>query len=296
MKKFLLSILTVFAVFTLTACIRGGNGGEDLEPEPEPEPGDVIVINYWNSITGADGVMMRDLVRRFNDEYEGKYEVLETYTPENDYYDNLNLLIPQHRGPDVALIHSHRIYGHYRNDLIVPFDDWLEDTKVEISLNDYVEDVVTANTIEDEVYSIPLDLHTVGVYYNKTLLEKYDLEVPTNREEFIDAAQIVQEGERATKSNFYSIPLSTMWPSEWIYTTALYQNGGREVIGTEEPGFNDEQGILAMEAVADLIHVENLSSNNVAVDADLFMFQNGNALFHIQGSWMLNAINESLIG
>jgi len=45
--------------------------------------------------------------------------------------------------------------------------------------------------------------------------------------------------------------------------------------------------------VTDLIHSEHLSPLNLAVDQDLFYFQTNQALFHIQGSWMLNSIIES---
>lgn len=51
-----------------------------------------------------------------------------------------------------------------------------------------------------------------------------------------------------------------------------------------------------MKSVADLIHVHKLSPSTLGVDQDLFAFQNGDALFHIQGSWMLNAIKDSKVG
>ena len=45
--------------------------------------------------------------------------------------------------------------------------------------------------------------------------------------------------------------------------------------------------------MADLIHIEKISPLNVNVDADLLMFQQGKAMFHINGNWMLNSLVDS---
>ena len=60
-----------------------------------------------------------------------------------------------------------------------------------------------------------------------------------------------------------------------IFYTALYQNGGKELIDTLMPAFNSAAGVAALKSVADLIHVEKISPLNVSVDADLLMFQQG---------------------
>ena len=79
-----------------------------------------------------------------------------------------------------------------------------------------------------------------------------------------------------------------------IFTTALYQNGGKEIDkDTLMPAFNSAAGVAALKSVADLIHVEKISPLNVSVDADLLMFQQGKAMFHINGNWMLNSLVDS---
>lgn len=275
-------------LLALSACRRGGGGGKE-----EDETGK-IVLNYWSSITGPDSVQMRKLVDAFNKEYEGKIEVVPTFTMENEYYLNLETLIPLGKGPDVALLHSYRVLSYANAKLIVPIEDYIDASDVELKTDDYVEDVINSLYFEDKLYGIPLDLHVTGIYYNKTLLEKYDLDVPKNREQLISAAKTVQEGERnAGSSSFFAMPISTVWPSEWIFTTALYQNNGKEITDNSYPGFNTPEGKAAMKVVTDLIHVHKLSPQNVGLDQDLFRFQQGQSLFHINGSWMLNDIIAS---
>jgi multiple sugar transport system substrate-binding protein len=252
-----------------------------------------VSLKYWNSLTGADGSMMRQLVNNFNQAYPNEIEVIETFTNEVDYYTNINLLVPLGRGPDVAIMHSYLVQSYANSNLIVPIDDYITTANVNINATDYIEDVFTSLYFENKLYGVPLDIHSVGIYYNKDLLNKYSLAVPTNRAELLAAAKTVQAGEKVSNNNFWGLPISQVWPSEWIFTTALYQNGGSEIDANGNPAFNSPQGIAAMRAVADLIHVDKVSPLNLSVDQDLFLFQTGQALFHIQGSWMLNSIIET---
>lgn len=285
MKKLWSLISMIIFIFILSAC-RGGSSEPTVIEEGK------VSLKYWNSLTGADGTVMRQLVQQFNSEHEGEIEVFETFNNETDYYANINLLIPMRKGPDVMIMHSYLVQSYANEELIVPIDDMIVNSGVDISRDDYLTDIFDSLYFENELYGVPLDVHTIGIYYNKDLLEKYDLEVPTNRQELLAAAHIVQNGEKVTNSNFWALPLSTVWPSEWVFTASLYQNGGLEIDSQGNPAFNSQEGINALEAVADLIHEEGLSPLNVGVDQDLIMFQTGRSLFHIQGSWMLNSMND----
>ncbi|MBN2504376.1 MAG: extracellular solute-binding protein [Bacilli bacterium] len=256
---------------------------------------DKVTISYWNPLTGADGVVMRQLVQMFNEEYEGRIEVAETFQAEIDYYTNLNLLTPMGRGPDVAIMHSYLVQSYANRGIIVPIDNYIESSQVDVNPNDYIQDVVNSLYFESDLYGIPLDMHVVGIYYNKDLLNKYSLSVPTNRAELLAAAHTVQNGEDALGNTVWGLPISAVWPSEWIFTTSLYQNNGDELDSEGMPAYNSVEGKTALRALTDLVHTEHLSPLNLSVDQDLFYFQTGKALFHIQGSWMLNSMVESEI-
>ncbi len=287
MKKIMVLMMIVAAALTFVAC-RGGGG--TTVPTDE---GGKISLKFWNSLTGADGSVMRGLIAQFNQEHKDNIEVIETFTNEVDYYTNINLLVPMKKGPDVMIMHSYLVQSYANTGLIVPLESYIETSGVDIKSSDYMKDIFNSLYFENKLYGVPLDVHTVGIYYNKDLLDKYGLSVPTNREQLISAAKTVQTGEKVTSSQFWGLPLSTTWPSEWLFTASLYQNNGLEIDQNGDPAYNTTQGINALKALTDLIHVENLSPLNLGVDQDLFMFQTGKALFHIQGSWMLNSMIES---
>ncbi len=266
-------------------------GGETSVPSEEVSlpTFENISLTYGNPITGADGTAMRQLVRQFNTEYEGQIQIDETFLPEVDYYESLIATIPMKRSFDIALIHSYRIPSFANKNLLFPLDALTVGTGLGISKENYIEDVYDAMIYDNKQYGIPLDVHSIMLYYNKDLLAQHNVEVPTNRAELVAAAK-----KMPNNASGWGLPLSTTWPSEYIYTTALYQNGGKEIDPTSfMPAFNNEAGINAMKMVADLIHVEKISPLNVNVDADLLMFQQGRAMFHINGNWMLNGMIDS---
>lgn len=286
MKKIVSLIVLTVLLVGLSAC-RGETTTSDNEDEG------LISLKYWNSLTGADGDVMRQLIAQFNQTHQGEIQVIETFTNEIDYYTNINLLIPQGRGPDVMIMHSYLVQSYANGGILKSIDDYLSVSGVEIDTENYIKNVMSSLYYEDGLYGIPLDIHTVGMYYNQDLLDKYSLAVPTNRSEMIAASKVVQEGEKALGNTVWGLPLSIVWPSEWLYTASLYQHNGLEIDNEGNPAYNSVAGEQALKAYADLIHVEKISPTNLSVDQDLFMFQSGRALFHMQGSWMLNAMKES---
>jgi multiple sugar transport system substrate-binding protein len=286
MKKIVSILMLSILLISISAC-RGSN-----TPDPDDDTG-LISLKYWNSLTGADGDVMRQMIAQFNASHEGEIQVIETFTNEIDYYTNINLLIPQGRGPDVMIMHSYLVQSYANSGILKPIDDYLNVSGVNVNPEDYITNVMQSLYYEEQLYGIPLDIHTIGMYYNVDLLNKYNLEVPTNRSEMIAASKTVQEGEKALGNNVWGLPLSIVWPSEWLFTASLYQNNGLEIDASLNPAYNSTEGANALKALADLIHVEKISPTNLSVDQDLFMFQSGRALFHMQGSWMLNAIKES---
>ncbi|HMM00114.1 MAG TPA: extracellular solute-binding protein [Bacilli bacterium] len=287
MKK---QLILATLLLVLSSCGTTEKSSADGSSEGNSTSQGEVLITYGNPITGADGVAMRQLVADFNEAYTGQIKVTETFTPETEYYQALSLSIPMKRAFDVALIHSYKIPNFAIKDYLTPLDDLITDNGIDIKREDYLPDVFDAMKYNDQLYAVPLDIHTVVLYYNKDLLDQYyDGHVPTNRAELIAAASSMPN----TPSGGWGLPLSTAWPSEYIYTTALYQNGGTEVDSEGNPAYNTAAGLAALKSVTDLIHQYHLSPLNVGVDSDLMTFNQGKAMFHINGDWMLNSVLDS---
>lgn len=248
--------------------------------------GKEVSINYWNLLTGADSTVMRQMVAAFNDEYKGRIFVTEQWANEDTYYENLEINIPIGRGPDVAIMHSYRVQSYANQGLLYAVDNSFGES---VDMTDFPEQIVQSLEFKGNTYAIPFDMHPLGIYYNKTLLEQYGCEVPTKRSELIACAKKADNVD----GGVWGLPLAAGFPSDYTFTTALYQFGGAEVGSNDTPGFNTDEGALAMASVTDLIHKHGLSPLSLGNDQDLMYFRNGKALFHINGVWMLSKLTTS---
>ena len=189
----------------------------------------------------------------------------------------------------MAIIHSQLVRNYAEYDYIVPIDSTFF-TKETIDPDDYQANVMsTLIAGEDSYYGFPLDVHPIVLYYNKAIVG--DNELPANFTELMTLAQELTD----QSSGVWGLPVSTLWPTEFTYTTALYQAGGTEIdTETSMPMFNSAEGAEAAENLRDIIYKYKVSPENLQTDADLNLFTTGKAAFHIQGCWSLLALEEAL--
>ncbi len=276
MKKFFIFILSVIMIFSCVAC---GNDNNE-----EETPTGVINLKLWTPISGADATIFNRLITKFNTQYNGAINVAHQSEVRENHYKNIKNNVPS-TGPDMAILHSQLVQNYAANGYIVPIDSSFF-TKESISTDDYLEKVMDTLYYENKMYGVPLDVHPIVLYYNKSLVGSNAL--PTNYSELIALAK------KLTQGTVYGLPVSTMWPSEFLFTTALYQNGGQEITAQSDPLFNSAAGEAAAQVLRDLIHKDQVSPNNLQADQDLNLFTSGKAAFHIQGSWSLFALKEAL--
>lgn len=289
--KTLLAMFLIFALlFTLCACQDpfGPDDDGDDDDGGDPTVQKKVSLTLWSPITGSDLTIFNRLITQFNMEYDGKISVTHSSEVRDNHYNNILNNVPV-SGPDMAIIHSQLVMNFAKNGYLVPYDNTFFE-KETIDTNDYLQSVISTLYLDNSLYGIPLDVHPIVLYYNKSIVGSNPL--PTNYSELMALAQKLTTGEGNNK--VWGLPISVMWPSEFVYTTSLYQNGGKEVDKDSMPLFNSNEGAKAAEVMRDIIHLYNVSPNNLQADQDMNMFTSGKAAFHIQGSWALSGMVEAL--
>jgi len=286
-KKFLTGLFSVLLAGTMSfgfaAC--GGGGGDDSEEGSAS--GGTVSLNLWTPVTGSDLTVFNRMITRFNQQHEGSIHVEHQSNVRDTHYNNLKNNIPNN-GPDLAIIHSQLVKNYAEYEYIVPIDSSFF-TKETIDPAGYQQNVMSTLVAgENSYYGFPLDIHPIVMYYNKDIVG--DNPLPKNYSELMALAQ------KLTKSNdVWGLPISTLWPTEFTYTTALYQAGGEEIdTATSQPKFNTAEGAEAAENLRDIIYKYKVSPENLQTDADLGLFTSGKAAFHIQGCWQLLSLKEAL--
>ncbi|PJF28253.1 MAG: ABC transporter substrate-binding protein, partial [Phototrophicales bacterium] len=121
-------------------------------------------------------------------------------------------------------------------------------------LAEYFPKIVENNTVDGALVGIPYFNDAPMLYYRTDLLEKYGVEVPTTWEELTEAAQIIQDGERAEgNSEFWGFVWQgnayeglTCDALEWIYTAS-----GSTIIDADgNVTVNNEANAAALELAA----------------------------------------------
>ena len=123
---------------------------------------------------------------------------------------------------------------------------------------------------------IPFDIPIFVLMYRQDLLEKHKIAVPTNYEEFLAAAQKINEAEKANgifgtglqaKSGHYSL--------ECDWTQAVWGHGGSIFTKDKKFSGNDEKGIAGLKWYQELLKIAPPNSTASTWDGQFEMMHAG---------------------
>jgi multiple sugar transport system substrate-binding protein len=275
MKKkvvFMFSILIVIAM-ALSGCSSSSSSGSAKNE-----------ILYWNPFTGPDGENMKQMVNEYN-KTNPKYKIKNVSITADDMYTKIPTVVNSGKGiPDLTIVHAERIKQFVGNDLLTTFDDKLADYP-EIKAENYVPAGWNIGDIDGSRYSVPLDVHSFVMYYNKDLLEKY---APNALEDnVITFDEIREAGEISRKDGITGIGLTWTRP---IFLSIYNQLGGDITSDGETPTLDTPEAKEALELLKGL--VDDKIANKDGEDPGQ-LFKSNKAIFYPEGIWMQNSLNEA---
>jgi len=276
------------AAVTLAACGDDdaepgatGNGGKDYT-------GPKVQLNLWTGFTGGDGDIFKKLLDQFNAEHNNIALTMSTYKWE-DYYAKLPGAVSSGNGPDVAVMHMDMLATFAARKVIQPVDDVA--SALGLSESDFAATVWKGGIYQSKRYGIPLDMHPVGMYYNKTLFQRAGLDPakpPTNRAEF-EAALAALKGAG----------IQGFWVSPFQFTggmtaySLVHQFGGALYnADATKATFNSDQAVEAVSWLTKLL-ADGHSPANVGQDADFLALKSGQNAININGIWQINDLKKS---
>ena len=135
---------------------------------------------------------MLRLVRRFNQE-NPDITVLMQRMDWGTYYNKLFVGGLGGRAPEVFVLHTRALLRFARAGFAAPLDPILGDFPASTDMD---ANVWEAAKVEGSHYGLPLDVHAMGMYYNKKLFRDSGLDPakpPTNRVEFLEAMRRIKK-------------------------------------------------------------------------------------------------------
>lgn len=274
------------AAMALSACGGGGGSASQLEDADlsDSYDGPPVTLAFWNGFTGGDGPFLQELVDQFSDEHDNitvDWNVQEWA----DFYDVVPAAASRGEGPDVAIMHLDQLGTNAARNVILPLDPIVDTLGLEES--DFNPQVWEAGLYDGRRYGIPLDVHPLGMYYNKRVFEQAGLDPdspPSGHDEYMAALEAMK-----------SAGIEGHWISPFMFTGGLEfqslvaQFGGSLYNGeATEAAWHSDEGVAAMEWMLSLIE-DGYSPRDVGQDAEHIAFTNGNNGIIWNGIWMINA-------
>jgi multiple sugar transport system substrate-binding protein len=258
----------------------GGNGGKTYD-------GPKVDLAFWNGFTGGEGPYMQDLVEQFNSQNK-KINVSMNIVEWEAYYEKVPAAVSTGEGPDLGIMHADQLGTNAARGVVIPLDDVAN--ALGLKESGFTPLVWNAGIYNEQRYGIPLDIHTLGFYYNKGTMEKAGLD-PNNPPQ-------TKDDYEAALEELKGAGIEGHWMSPFVFTgvltfmSLLWQFGG-DLYNSDvtKATFNSDAGVEALEWMVSIVE-KGYSPKNVAQDAELTAFQNGDNAFMWNGIWNINPLND----
>jgi multiple sugar transport system substrate-binding protein len=245
-------------------------------------------VVWWDFLGGGDGVRMRALIDRFNQEHQGEI-VIEPTTLEwgVPFYSRVQTATATGEGPDIMTYHLSRIPLGVEQQALAPIDP-ADLEGVGLSGDDFAQSNWEAAQLDGTLYAVPFDIHAHIMYYNKDALGEAGL-LGEDGLPALDGAETFTQALRTLKEAGYEYPLSlhtsdgsTPWR---LFYSMLGQQGGEFLVDGEFlPGDNLDKAVAATALIASWVE-EGLAPSLVEYPASVALFTSGEAPLHINGVW-----------
>src|SRR4051794_1187287 len=278
-------------LLALTAC-GGGQGAGPAAPADSTfsstYDGPDVTLSYWNGFTGGDGPFMESLVKQFMAEHDN-ITIKSNTIQWADFYQRVPAAVQAGQGPDVGVMHLDQLATHAARNIIVPLDDLADG--IGLSEDDFTPEIWDAGIYNGKRYGIPLDVHSLAMYYNKDHFAKAGIdEPPTDEASFMDALDKLQAA--GYKTPFW---MPSLWPSHLMFLSLSWQNGEAPYGDDgQEATYDSEAGTAALEWQRSMVD-KGYSPPNVAIDSQYVAFKNGQNSITWDGIWQINDLEANKV-
>jgi multiple sugar transport system substrate-binding protein len=255
-------------------------------------------ITYWDFLGGGDGVRMKQIVEEFN---KGQSEIHineSTLTWGEPFYTKVHTAVVSGETPDVMTYHlSHFPAGIANKDLRPITTEEL--TQAGLKASDFQKSLID-RSLElsktfgktDQLFGVPLDIHTIVLYYNKTALQKAGLLDAEGKPSGLDGVESFTKMLTAVKAKTHLIPVAWSGTNSedpascWRVWYTLFKQQNGDFLKDGQLSFESvtAPGSKALQVIADWAK-DGLVPKNTTYPSMVALFTAGRGVFMINGNW-----------
>jgi multiple sugar transport system substrate-binding protein len=254
-------------------------------------------LTFWDFLSGGDGVRMKQIVSDFN-KSQSEIQVAEsTLTWGEPFYTKVHTAVVSGQTPDVMTYHlSHFPAGILAKDLRASTPAELE--RAGLKTSDFQQSLIDKSLEDskkfghtDQLFGIPLDIHTLVLYYNKTALQKAGLLGADGKPSGLDGIDSFTKMLADLKAKTHLIPVSAnIHPQDpaslWRVWYTLFKQQKGTFVKDGQLSFDDvsNQGAKALQVMTDWAK-EGLIPKNTSYASMVALFTAGRTGFMFNGNW-----------
>jgi len=246
-------------------------------------------ITWWDFLSGGDGVRMKALISRFNEEHPDIKITATTLEWGIPFYTKVRTAVAVGQGPDVMTYHLSRMPLGLEEGVLDEITD--EDLKnADLSKDDFFEASVKAASSDDgKLHAVPFDIHSLVLYYNKSFLEGSRFLDAGGKLTGIESLKDFEEALALAKEKGAEVPVTYATGDDGgvyrVFYTLLRQQGGELIKGSEVlPGDNLEKAAKAIEVMTNWGE-NGWQPEQAAYEASVALFTSGKSAFMLNGVW-----------
>ncbi|MDD9312528.1 sugar ABC transporter substrate-binding protein [Cytobacillus firmus] len=276
MKKWIIMLLTVvLGVIGLSGCSdndAASGGGKDGKVE--------ITYGFWDK---KQVPAIEEIIKLFNEKYP-EIQVKTEITPYGQYFQKLETAATGGALPDVLWMNGAHVVQYAEGKVILPLNEMAK--KDNYSLKNYPESLIDLYTVDGDIYGIPKDYDTTGLWYNKKIFDEAGVSYP---DETWDWEKLKEVAKQLTDKDKGIWGYAALMGNQGGYYDFIWQNGGYIISEDgKSAGFDKPEAIEALEYNVSFIK-EGLSPTQAQMTetAASELFSSGKIAMMFDGPWMV---------
>lgn len=284
---------------------------------------DNVELNMWSVCTNPDSVYQDQIINKFNELYKGQIKVKPYHESRYSIYGALAQAVTQDpdNAPDIFYGYGEKIAALENNDILVPIDTYLAKANIGFDASYFESNLISSCFVNERLFGLPISVDSTMIFVRKDILEKNDINIPTNYKELMEVCDSLVEkankGELWIRGNnsssistddvykwrkyvpdlegpYYPFPISSgdMWVNAYLSQTVALQNGGQLVNEEGKPAYNTKEVANGLQILRDWFWPNESSANKYALskpdlnyDAGISEFYSGTSAFYLDGAW-----------
>jgi multiple sugar transport system substrate-binding protein len=237
----------------------------------------------------------KERVQMFNDAHAGQIEADLQFLPYDQYWQKV-LLSYSANDPYDAYLFDVQAYGHYKRDLLLNLQPYIDQTPLLDSAN-YPTHLFDPWRFDGtNLFVCPDNMQTMALFYNKDLLDAAGVPYPTAEttwDEIVAAAQTltIRDGDRTTQWGMDIGDIGVWWGLQtlsWAQNTAFFD----KILEPTTFKMSEPANIRSMTYIKDIIYnlkVAPEPAQTQQMSEDSGVFQSGRVALFPAGGWMVSS-------